>query len=104
MPSSTSPQGGASDSGREGVPAPRPQLSSLGVLVQAMVQALVDQPEAVRVSEWEGEQTTVIEVRVAQTDFGKVLGKQGRTAKAIRTVLNAASTKLRKRTVLELIE
>jgi predicted RNA-binding protein YlqC (UPF0109 family) len=69
-----------------------------------MVQALVDQPEAVRVAEWDGEQTTVIEVRVAQSDFGKVLGKQGRTAKALRTVLNAASTKLRKRTVLELIE
>lgn len=98
------PTGGAESGRGGGVPSPRPHLSALGVLVQGMVQALVDQPEAVRVSEWDGEQTTVIEVRVAQSDFGKVLGKQGRTAKALRTVLNAASTKLRKRTVLELIE
>jgi len=101
MPSTSE---GPSGSPRAGVPAPRVELSSLGELVRTIVLALVDQPDSVRLSEWEGEQTTVIELRVAQADFGKVLGKQGRTAKAIRTVLNAASTKLRKRTVLELIE
>jgi predicted RNA-binding protein YlqC (UPF0109 family) len=92
----------SSASGR--VPAPRAELSSLGLLVKSVLQALVDHPEAVAVSEWEGEQTTVIEVRVGPGDFGKVLGKQGRTAKALRTLLNAAATKLRKRAVLELIE
>jgi len=58
----------------------------------------------VTVSEIVGEQTTVIELRVAKEDLGKVIGKQGRTAKAMRTILSAASTKIRKRTVLEIIE
>jgi hypothetical protein len=65
---------------------------------------LVDHPEQVEVSEVAGEQTSVIELRVAKDDLGKVIGKQGRTAKAMRTILSAASTKLRKRTVMEIIE
>lgn len=73
-------------------------------LIKYIAQALVDKPEAVEVSEVVGEQTSVIELRVAKEDLGKVIGKQGRTAKAMRTILSAASTKLRKRTVLEIIE
>lgn len=73
-------------------------------LIKFIAQALVDKPEAVEVSEVVGEQTSVIELRVAKEDLGKVIGKQGRTAKAMRTILSAASTKLRKRTVLEIIE
>jgi len=64
----------------------------------------VDNPEQVEVSEVVGEQTSVIELRVAKEDLGKVIGKQGRTAKAMRTILSAASTKIRKRSVLEIIE
>lgn len=73
-------------------------------LIKFMAQALVDHPEQVEVSEVAGEQTSVIELRVAKEDLGKVIGKQGRTAKAMRTILNAASAKLRKRTVMEIIE
>ena len=73
-------------------------------LVKYMAQALVDNPDVVEVSEVIGEQTSVIELRVAKEDLGKVIGKQGRTAKAMRTILSAASTKIRKRTVLEIIE
>jgi hypothetical protein len=73
-------------------------------LIKFMAQALVDHPEQVEVSEVAGEQTSVIELRVAKDDLGKVIGKQGRTAKAMRTILSAASTKLRKRTVMEIIE
>ena len=73
-------------------------------LVKYMAQALVDKPELVEVSEVVGEQTSVLELRVAKEDLGKVIGKQGRTAKAMRTILSAASTKLRKRTILEIIE
>ncbi|HNY72172.1 MAG TPA: KH domain-containing protein [Syntrophales bacterium] len=73
-------------------------------LIKYMAQALVDHPDQVEVSEVVGEQTSVIELRVAKEDLGKVIGKQGRTAKAMRTVLSAASTKIRKRTVLEIIE
>ena len=69
-----------------------------------MAQSLVDNPDKVEVSEVLGEQTSVIELRVAKEDLGKVIGKQGRTAKAMRTILSAASTKLHKRTVLEIIE
>lgn len=69
-----------------------------------IAKALVDYPEQVEVSELEGEQTSVIELRVAKDDLGKVIGKQGRTARAMRTILNAASTKIRKRAVLEIIE
>lgn len=73
-------------------------------LVEYMARALVDNPEQVKVSEIEGEQTSVIELRVAKEDLGKVIGKQGRTARAMRTILSAASTKIRKRAVLEIIE
>ena len=73
-------------------------------LIKYIAQSLVDNPDLVEVSEVLGEQTSVIELRVAKEDLGKVIGKQGRTAKAMRTILSAASTKIRKRTVLEIIE
>jgi uncharacterized protein len=73
-------------------------------LVTYIAKALVDLPDDVSVTEIEGEQTSVIELRVAKEDMGKVIGKQGRTAKAIRTVVNAAATKMSKRAVLEIIE
>jgi uncharacterized protein len=73
-------------------------------LIDFMARALVDNPEKVKVSEIEGEQTSVLELRVAKEDLGKVIGKQGRTARAMRTILSAASTKIRKRAVLEIIE
>ncbi len=73
-------------------------------LVEHIAKALVDDPESVNVNEVEGENITVIELRVAQSDLGKVIGKQGRTARAIRTILNANATKLRKRAALEIIE
>jgi predicted RNA-binding protein YlqC (UPF0109 family) len=73
-------------------------------LIKYMAQALVDNPDMVEVSEIIGEQTSVLELRVAKEDLGKVIGKQGRTAKAMRTILSAASTKIRKRSVLEIIE
>ena len=69
-----------------------------------MVKALVDKPEEVSLREVEGEKTTVLELRVAKEDLGKVIGKQGKTAKAMRTLLNAMATKLKKRAVLEIIE
>ncbi len=74
------------------------------VLIEMIAKALVDKPDQVEVSEVEGEQTTVIELRVAKEDLGKVIGKQGRTARALRTILSAASTKIRKRSVLEILE
>lgn len=73
-------------------------------LVEYMAKALVDSPDDVRVAEIEGEKTSVIELNVAKDDLGKVIGKQGRTARAMRTILSAASTKARKRAVLEIIE
>lgn len=73
-------------------------------LIKYMAQALVDKPDEVGVSEVVGEQTSVIELRVAKEDLGKVIGKQGKTAKAMRTILSAASSKLHKRSVLEIIE
>jgi len=73
-------------------------------LVEFIAKALVDESERVQVTEVEGEQVTVLELRVAQNDIGKVIGKQGRTARAIRTILNANATKLKKRAVLEIIE
>jgi predicted RNA-binding protein YlqC (UPF0109 family) len=69
-----------------------------------MVKALVDRPDEVDLQEVEGEKTTVLELRVAKEDLGKVIGKQGKTAKAMRTILNATATKLKRRTVLEIIE
>jgi predicted RNA-binding protein YlqC (UPF0109 family) len=73
-------------------------------LVAYIAKALVDKPEEVEVKEMEGEHTSVIELKVAKEDLGKVIGKQGRTAQAIRTILSAASTKINKRSVLELVE
>jgi len=73
-------------------------------LIYYIAQALVDNPEQVTVSEVEGNQTSVLELKVAKEDLGKVIGKQGRTARAMRTILSAASAKLKKRTVLEIIE
>lgn len=73
-------------------------------LVEFIAKSLVDKPEEVSVSEVEGEQTSVLELKVAKEDLGKVIGKQGRTARAMRTILGAASTKLRKRSVLEILE
>lgn len=78
--------------------------SELKTLIEFVSKALVDMPDRVEVNEIEGEQTTVIELSVDKSDLGKVIGKQGRTARALRTILNAASTKLRKRSVLEIIE
>lgn len=77
---------------------------NLKELVTEMAKALVDKPEEVSVTEIEGEQTTVVELKVAKEDLGKVIGKEGRTARALRTILGAASTKIRKRSVLEIIE
>jgi len=73
-------------------------------LIKYIAQALVDNPAVVEVSEVEGNQTSVLELKVAQEDLGKVIGKQGRTARAMRTILSAASAKLKKRSVLEIIE
>jgi uncharacterized protein len=73
-------------------------------LIMQIAQALVDQPDKVQVNEISGNQTSVLELKVAKDDLGKVIGKQGRTARSIRTILSAASTKLKKRAVLEIIE
>ncbi len=73
-------------------------------LIQIIAQSLVDKPEEVAVSEIEGGQTTVFELSVAKSDLGKVIGKQGRIADALRTILNAASSKMRRRMILEIIE
>jgi predicted RNA-binding protein YlqC (UPF0109 family) len=73
-------------------------------LVEQIAKALVDQPDRVQVKEVEGEQTTVLELRVAPEDLGKVIGKQGKTARAMRTLLAAAGMKVRKRFVLEILE
>ena len=79
-------------------------LGELSLLMKYMAKALVDLPEQVEVNEIIGENTTVIELKVAKEDLGKIIGKQGRTARAVRTILNGASTKLKKRTVLEIVE
>lgn len=73
-------------------------------LISVIAQALVDKPDAVDVSEVEGPQTTVLELKVAKEDLGKVIGKQGKTAKALRTIIAAASAKMKKRTHLEIVE
>ncbi len=83
---------------------PAKSLSELAKLIEHMAKALVDFPDQVHVGEVVGENTTVIELKVAKVDLGKIIGKQGRTAQSLRTILTGASTKLRKRTVLEIIE
>jgi uncharacterized protein len=73
-------------------------------LVKYIATALVDNPDEVSVHEVEGEQTSVIELRVAKGDLGKIIGKHGKTAQSIRTILSAASAKMGKRAVLEIVE
>lgn len=73
-------------------------------LVEAIAKALVDHPDQVQVRAVEGEQVTVLELRVDPTDLGKVIGRQGRTAKSIRTILGAAGMKVKKRLTLEILE
>jgi hypothetical protein len=73
-------------------------------LIELIAKALVDFPEQVSVNVLEGSQATVLELSVAKVDLGKVIGKQGRTAKAIRIILGAASAKIRKRAMLEIVE
>ncbi len=73
-------------------------------LVEAIAKALVDHPEDVQVKPVEGQQVTVLELRVHPEDLGKVIGRQGRTAKAMRTILGAAGMKIRKRLTLEILE
>ncbi len=77
---------------------------SLKELVRLMVQSLVDQPEAVEVNEVKGNQLTILELRVAKSDLGKAIGKNGRTAQAMRTLLSGAAAKLKKRVTLEILE
>jgi predicted RNA-binding protein YlqC (UPF0109 family) len=76
----------------------------MGELVKLIAQSLVDKPEAVTVNEVEGAQSIIVELRVSPEDMGKVIGKQGRIAKAIRTVVKAAATKTKKRVTVEIIQ
>lgn len=73
-------------------------------LIKRIVQTMVDNPDEVEVSEIEGDQISVLELRVAKSDIGKVIGKKGRNVRAIRTILGAASAKVKKHTVLEILE
>ncbi len=81
-----------------------PDPKDLKELIRYIAQSLVENPDAVQVNEIEGEQTSVIELRVAKEDLGKVIGKDGRTAKAMRVILNAASTRQNKRSMLEILD
>ena len=97
--------GSALDTRAKGVFLEGPlQRGAMRELVQDTAKALVDNPDEVVVTEVEGEQTTVLELRVAPSDVGKVIGKQGRTARAIRTLLGASGMKLRKRFILQILE
>jgi predicted RNA-binding protein YlqC (UPF0109 family) len=80
------------------------QGGDMRALVEQIARALVDEPEQVSVQAVDGEQVTVLELRVSPNDLGKVIGKQGRTARSIRTILSAAGMKLRKRFTLEILE
>jgi predicted RNA-binding protein YlqC (UPF0109 family) len=80
------------------------QGGDMRMLVEQIAKALVDDPEKVTVQAIDGEQVTVLELRVSPDDLGKVIGKQGRTARSIRTILGAAGMKLRKRYTLEILE
>jgi hypothetical protein len=73
-------------------------------IIETIVQALVDQPDRVIVKEIGGARTSILELKVAKADIGKVIGKQGRTVTALRTILSAASAKVNKRSVLEVLE
>ena len=79
-------------------------MASVKELVEDIAKALVDTPDAVSVREVSGEHVTVLELRVAQTDVGKIIGKQGRTARSLRTLLGAAGMKLNRRFTLEILE
>lgn len=79
-------------------------MSKMQELVEFIAKSLVDHPDRVEVKEIEGEKTTVIELKVAPEDLGKVIGKQGRTARALRTLLAAVARKSNKRAVLEILE
>jgi predicted RNA-binding protein YlqC (UPF0109 family) len=80
------------------------QGGDMRALVEQIAKALVDEPEQVAVRSIDGEQVTVLELRVSQNDLGKVIGKQGRTARSIRSILGAAGMKLKKRYTLEILE
>jgi hypothetical protein len=80
------------------------EVEMMKLLIEQIAKSLVDKPEEVSVAEVDGERTTVYELRVATSDLGKVIGKQGKTARAMRTILSAAGTKLGKRCVLEILE
>ena len=73
-------------------------------LVQYLAKSLVNNPDAVEVKETEGEKTLVFELKVAKEDLGRIIGKQGRTAKSIRTLLNAAASRTNRKVVLEIVE
>lgn len=76
--------------------------TNLKDLIEFMAKALVDNPDEVEVNEIQGEQTTVVELKVSKDDLGKVIGRNGRTANSMRTILTAASTKLNRRSVLQI--
>jgi len=78
--------------------------ASLKELIEYIAKALVDHPESVDVKEIDGEQTIFLEIRVAKEDLGAVIGREGRTAKALRTLLSAATNKLKKKAVMEILE
>ncbi|MGH9508602.1 MAG: KH domain-containing protein [Terriglobales bacterium] len=80
------------------------QTGEMRALVEQIAKALVDEPEQVSVQQVDGEQVVVIELRVAPNDLGKVIGRQGRTARSLRTILGAAGMKLHKRFTLEILE
>jgi predicted RNA-binding protein YlqC (UPF0109 family) len=95
---------GASDASRLAYHVSRKEGRVMKQLVEDIAKALVDIPEEVAVRVVEGEQVTVLELRVAPSDLGKVIGKQGRTARSIRTILGAAGMKLNRRFTLEILE
>ena len=86
------------------IPAGNERNRAMKDLIKRIVQSLVDNPEQVEVSDVETDRTLILEIRMAKADIGKVIGKQGRTAQAIRTILNAASGKTKKRTIMEIID
>ncbi len=89
-----------------GAPAPAGEKGwpEMKELIEYLTKSLVDQPEDVQITEVAGEKTTVYELRVGEGDLGKIIGKHGRTIRAIRTILSAAATKQNKRAVLEILE
>lgn len=80
------------------------EVRAMKRLVEVLAKSLVDNPDAVTVSEIQGEQSLILELKVASEDMGKVIGKHGRIAKAIRTVIKAAATKENKRVILEIVQ